>query len=194
VWHADTVASDSPQPSIFFNVTRKPSQQKEALMPVITPNLWFDTEALEAAEFYVSVFPNSKITNVFYYTASMGRREPGSVLTVDFDLDGQRHTAINGGPEFMFSEAVSLLVNCTGQAEVDHYWYALSQGGEESMCGWLKDRYGFSWQIFPTELELLMTDADPERVDRAMAALMTMKKIDIALLQQAAKEAADHAG
>ena len=118
-------------------------------MPTITPNLWFDTEGLEAAEFYVSVFPNSRIRNVFHYTDA-GPREAGTVMVVDFVLDGQNVSAINGGPEFTFSEAVSLIVDCADQAEVDYYWEKLTDGGEEGPCGWLKDRYGLSWQVSPT--------------------------------------------
>ncbi|MCU1377592.1 MAG: 3-demethylubiquinone-9 3-methyltransferase, partial [Acidimicrobiales bacterium] len=115
-------------------------------MPRITPNLWFDTQALEAAEFYVSVFPNSKVTDVTYY-GEAGPGPAGTVLTVDFVLDGQEYTAINGGPHFTFDEAISLLVNCADQDEIDYYWAKLTEGGEESQCGWLKDRYGLSWQV-----------------------------------------------
>ena len=154
-------------------------------MPVITPNLWFDTEALEAAEFYTSVFPNSEITKVSHYTDA-GPREAGMVLTVDFVLDGQRYTAINGGPEFPFTEAVSLLVNCKDQAEVDDYWEQLGAGGELGPCGWLKDRYGLSWQIVPVGMEELMTDADPERANAAMGAMLSMSKIDLATIEAAA--------
>ncbi len=154
-------------------------------MPRITPNLWFDNEALEAAEFYVSVFPRSEITNVSYYTEA-GPRPAGTVLTVDFVLDGQRMTAINGGPQFHFDEAVSFSVSCADQAEVDHYWDRLVEGGEESQCGWLKDRFGLSWQVVPEALEGLMTDPDPGRVDRAMRAMLGMRKLDIAALMAAA--------
>jgi predicted 3-demethylubiquinone-9 3-methyltransferase (glyoxalase superfamily) len=154
-------------------------------MPSITPNLWFDTEGKEAAEFYVSVFPNSKIHNVSYY-GEAGPRPAGTVLTVDFELDGQPFTALNGGPEFTFSEAVSMLIPCTDQDEVDYYWDKLLEGGEESQCGWLKDRYGFSWQVVPTELEQLLTDPDPARAERAMKCMLGMKKLDIAELRAAA--------
>ena len=153
-------------------------------MPKITPNLWFDTEGREAAEFYVSVFPNSKITNVTHY-GEAGPREAGTVLTVDFVLDGQEYTAINGGPEFTFDEAISLLVNCADQDEVDYYWAKLSEGGEEGPCGWLKDRYGLSWQIVPTVLGQMLQDRDPKKAERVMAAMLQMKKIDIAGLQKA---------
>jgi predicted 3-demethylubiquinone-9 3-methyltransferase (glyoxalase superfamily) len=155
-------------------------------MPTITPNLWFDTESLEAAEFYVSVFPNSSIKNVFHYTEA-GPREAGMVMFVDFVLDGQTVTAINGGPEFTFSEAVSLSVDCADQAEVDYYWEKLTDGGEEGPCGWLKDRYGLSWQVSPAaEMEALLGDPDPSRGERAMQAMFGMKKLDIAALRAAA--------
>jgi predicted 3-demethylubiquinone-9 3-methyltransferase (glyoxalase superfamily) len=155
-------------------------------MPQITPNLWFDTQSEEAAEFYVSVFPNSKITNVTHY-GEAGPREAGMVLTVDFVLDGQPYTAINGGPDFTFNEAISLLVNCDGQEEVDYYWNKLREGGgEEIACGWLKDRYGLAWQVFPTQAGELLSDADPERSQRAMKAMLSMKKIDLAAMRAAA--------
>jgi predicted 3-demethylubiquinone-9 3-methyltransferase (glyoxalase superfamily) len=154
-------------------------------MPRITPNLWFDTQGKEAAEFYVSVFPNSEITNVTYYNEA-GPREAGMVLTVDFVLDGQPYTAINGGPQFTFDEAVSLLVSCADQAEVDYYWDTLSEGGEEGQCGWLKDRFGLSWQIAPAGMEELLNDPDDERATRAMKAMLGMQKIDVAAIRAAA--------
>ena len=154
-------------------------------MPRIVPNLWFDTEALEAAEFYTSIFPNSEITNVSHY-GDAGPRPAGTVLTVDFVLDGQRFTAINGGPEFTFDEAVSFLVECKDQAEVDYYWEKLGDGGEEGPCGWLKDRFGLSWQVVPEGWAEMMKDPDPERNKRAMTAMLGMKKLDIAALQAAA--------
>lgn len=154
-------------------------------MPSITPNLWFDTQAEEAAEFYVSVFPNSKITNVSHYTDA-GPRPAGTVLTVDFVLDGQEFTAINGGPEFTFDEAISLLITCADQDEIDHYWAALTEGGEESQCGWLKDRYGLSWQVVPDGMAELFAGPDPTRAERAMRAMLGMKKLDVAALQAAA--------
>ena len=154
-------------------------------MPRITPNLWFDTEALEAAEFYVSVFPNSEVTNVTHYNEA-GPREAGMILTVDFELDGQRVTAINGGPEFHFDEAISLLIDCKDQDEVDYYWAKLSEGGEEGPCGWVKDRYGLSWQVVPGGMEELLNDPDSERAVRAMTAMLGMKKLDVAALQAAA--------
>jgi predicted 3-demethylubiquinone-9 3-methyltransferase (glyoxalase superfamily) len=157
-------------------------------MPRITPNLWFDTESEEAAQFYVSVFPNSEITTVTRY-GEAGPREAGMVLTVEFVLDGQEYVAINGGPQFSFSEAISLMVNCSDQDEVDYYWSALSEGGEEGPCGWLKDRYGLSWQVCPAGMAELLNDPDQARGQRAMKAMLGMKKIDIAALQAAAEGA-----
>jgi predicted 3-demethylubiquinone-9 3-methyltransferase (glyoxalase superfamily) len=154
-------------------------------MPRITPNLWFDTEALEAAEFYVSVFPNSEITEVDYY-GEAGPGPAGTVLTVDFTLDGQPYTGINGGPQFTFDEAISLLITCHAQGEVDYYWDTLTAVGEESQCGWLKDRYGLSWQVCPSGMGEVLGDADPERGQRAMRAMLGMKKIDIDALRAAA--------
>ncbi|MGW0535399.1 VOC family protein [Streptomyces sp. NPDC003032] len=155
-------------------------------MPRITPNLWFDTQGKEAAEFYVSVFPNSKIENVSYYGEN-APRPAGTVLTVDFVLDGKPFTAINGGPEFTFDEAVSFLIDCADQEEVDHYWTKLSEdGGSEGPCGWVKDKYGLSWQVVPAILGELMTGPDAERAQRAMQAMLGMKKLDVAALQAAA--------
>jgi predicted 3-demethylubiquinone-9 3-methyltransferase (glyoxalase superfamily) len=156
-------------------------------VPKITPNLWFDTQGEEAAEFYVSVFPNSKVTKVTHY-GEAGPRPAGMVLTVEFVLDGQEYTALNGGPEFTFDEAVSLLVNCADQEEVDYYWAKLSEGGEEGPCGWVKDRYGLSWQVCPTALIEMLDDPDTGRAQRAMQAMLGMKKIDIAALQAAADQ------
>jgi len=154
-------------------------------MPTITPNLWFDTESEDAANFYVSIFPNSRIRKISHY-GEAGPREAGMVLTVEFELDGQPFTAINGGPQFRFSEATSLLINCADQAEVDHYWERLGEGGEHGPCGWLKDRYGFSWQVCPVAMETLLTDPDDGRRNRAMAAMLQMSKLDIAALEAAA--------
>jgi predicted 3-demethylubiquinone-9 3-methyltransferase (glyoxalase superfamily) len=155
-------------------------------MPSIVPNLWFDTEALQAAEHYVSLFPNSKVTSVTHYGES-GPREAGMVLTVEFELDGQRFVGINGGPQFTFDEAVSFLIECKDQAEVDHYWEKLSEGGEESQCGWLKDRFGLSWQVCPAGMAEVLNQPDQEKAQRAMKAMLGMKKIDIAALQAAAE-------
>lgn len=151
----------------------------------IVPNLWFDTEAEEAATFYTSVFKNSRITNVAHY-GEAGPREAGMVMTVSFELDGQPFTAINGGPEFPFTEAVSLEIICESQVEVDEYWARLSDGGEEGPCGWLKDRYGLSWQVVPEGMYELLDDPDSARTERAMAAMLQMGKLDLAALQRAA--------
>jgi predicted 3-demethylubiquinone-9 3-methyltransferase (glyoxalase superfamily) len=152
----------------------------------ITPNLWFDTQAEEAAAFYCSVFENSRVVTVTHYTEA-GPREAGMVLTVEFELNGQRFVAINGGPEFTFSEAISFQVFCEDQAEVDHFWNGLLEGGgEESQCGWLKDRFGLSWQIVPKLFYELMGDPDPAKVQRVMTEMFTMKKLDCAALQRAA--------
>ena len=131
-------------------------------MPRITPNLWFDTEAEQAAEFYLSIFPNSRIVNVSRYTDA-GPRPAGTVMTVEFELDGQRFVGINGGPEFTFDEAVSFAITCEDQAEVDHYWERLTDGGEESQCGWCKDRFGLSWQVVPKGMEEVFASDDPGR-------------------------------
>jgi predicted 3-demethylubiquinone-9 3-methyltransferase (glyoxalase superfamily) len=151
----------------------------------IVTNLWFDTEAEEAAKFYTSVFKNSRVLNMTHYTEA-GPREAGMVMTVDFELDGQRFTGINGGPDFKFDEAISLLINCEDQAEVDYYWERLTDGGKEGPCGWLKDRYGLSWQVIPSGMEELFADPDQERADRAMRAMLQMKKIDLEELNRAA--------
>jgi len=145
-------------------------------MPDITPFLWFDNQAQEAAEFYVALFPNSKITK------RVRRTEAGEILTVAFELDGKPFTALNGGPHFAFNEAVSFVVHCQDQAEIDYYWNALCVQGE-GQCGWAKDRYGLSWQIVPAELPALLNGPS---ANRAMAALMTMKKLDIGALRAAA--------
>ena len=152
----------------------------------IVPNLWFDTEAEEAAEFYTSLFPDSRIVNVSRYTDA-GPRPAGEVMTVDFELNGQRFTAINGGPQFKFDEAVSFMVTVDDQEELDRYWDALTaDGGEESQCGWCKDRFGLSWQVVPKALPRLLADPDRARAARAMEAMMKMGKIDVAELEKAA--------
>ena len=154
-------------------------------LPTITPCLWFDTEAKDAADFYTSVFPNSRITEVTHY-GEAGPREAGLVMTVDFELDGQPFVGLNGGPDFTFNEAVSFQVPCASQDEVDCYWSVLSEGGSEGPCGWLKDRYGVSWQVVPTRLTELLADPDQAKAQRAMACMLGMKKLDIAALEQAA--------
>ncbi|MFA9445810.1 VOC family protein [Egicoccus sp. AB-alg6-2] len=155
------------------------------MRPQIVPNLWFDTEAEEAANFYVSLFPDSRVAKVMRYTEA-GPGEPGTVVTVEFELAGQPFVAINGGPQFPFTEAVSFLIPCQDQAEVDHYWDALIEGGESLQCGWLKDRYGLSWQVVPTVLDRLLDDPDPERARRATEAMLGMVKLDVEALQAAA--------
>ena len=154
-------------------------------MPRITPNLWFDTQAEEAAEFYCSIFPNSRIVSKAHYNEA-GPRDEGMVMTVEFELDGQRVVAINGGPDFTFTEALSLEISCEDQAEIDHYWERLTAGGEEGPCGWLKDRYGLSWQVTPKGIDELFADADPARAARAMKAMFGMRKLDVAALRAAA--------
>ena len=154
-------------------------------MQKITPFLWFDTQAEEAAKFYASVFPNSKILKTARY-GEAGPGPKGSVMTVEFELAGQRMIALNGGPHFKFTEAISLSVDCKDQKEVDYYWSKLSQGGQESMCGWLKDRYGLSWQVNPAILGELLSGPDAKKAKRVMEAMLKMKKIDIAALKAAA--------
>jgi len=154
-------------------------------MSKITPWLWFDTEGEEAAEFYASIFPNSKITEISRYGLA-GPRPEGTVMTVAFELDGQELVALNGGPDFKFNEAVSFLVSCKDQEEVDWYWNRLSEGGEQGPCGWLKDRYGLSWQIIPTALDELLGDPDREKAQRVMQAMLGMGKIEIEGLEHAA--------
>jgi len=151
----------------------------------LVPNLWFEDEALEAAEFYVSIFPNSKILNVAHFTEA-GPRPAGTVMSVEFELNGNRIVGINGGPEYTFSEATSLQVRCDDQEEIDHYWERLTDGGEEGPCGWLKDRFGFSWQVTPADIDSIFSGPDPERARRAMEAMFGMKKLDTAALHAAA--------
>ena len=155
-------------------------------MPAITTCLWFDTKAHEAAEFYTSVFPNSKITNVTRYTDA-GPREPGSVLTVEFELDGRRFLSLNGGPQHPFTEAISMMIECADQAEIDYYWDALlAGGGHEVQCGWLTDRYGLSWQVASRAILDAVGHPDPDRAKGATAAMFTMRKLDIAAIRAAA--------
>ena len=150
----------------------------------IVTNLWFDTEAEEAARFYCSIFPHSRIVSTASYTEA-GPREPGTTMVVEWELDGTRLVGINGGPEFIFSEAVSLQVLCETQAEIDHYWDALTEGGEEGPCGWLKDRYGVSWQVTPRGLDEIFAGGDPERARRTAEVMFKMKKLDLEALQNA---------
>jgi predicted 3-demethylubiquinone-9 3-methyltransferase (glyoxalase superfamily) len=151
----------------------------------ITPCLWFDTEGEDAATFYTSIFPDSRIVDVARY-GEAGPREPGTVMTVLFELDGQRFLALNGGPEFTFSEAISFQVDCETQEEVDRYWERLADGGQEVACGWVTDRYGVAWQIIPRRLRELLSDPDPDRAQRAMAAMLKMTKIEVEELERAA--------
>lgn len=153
-------------------------------MQKITPFLWFDDQAEEAAKFYVSIFKNSKITGITYYGENSQKPE-GTVMTVNFQLEGQDFIALNGGPYFTFTPAISLFVNCQNQAEVDDLWERLTEGGEKEQCGWLKDKYGVSWQIVPMELLDLINSSDAERSQRATQAMLQMVKIDIAKIKQA---------
>ena len=154
-------------------------------MQKIIPNLWFDTEAEEAADFYATVFPNSRVVTKTHYPED-APREAGMVMTVEFELEGQRFVGINGGPQFSFDEAVSFQVTCESQEELDYYWERLSEGGQEGPCGWLKDRFGLSWQVVPKGMDEVFADPDPERARRAMQAMLKMGKIDIAELRRAA--------
>ena len=153
----------------------------------ITPFLWFDTQAEEAANFYVSIFKNSKVTAMTRYGDS-GPGPKGSVMTVAFTLDGQQFTALNAGPQFPFTEAVSFVVNCETQDEIDYFWEKLSAGGKKVECGWLKDKFGLSWQVVPTEFFEMISNATPQQSDRVMRALMQMQKLDLAKLKQAYNE------
>jgi predicted 3-demethylubiquinone-9 3-methyltransferase (glyoxalase superfamily) len=157
-------------------------------MKGISPCLWFDGQAEEAARFYTSIFKNSKIGNLTRYgdsAAAASGRPKGSVMTVTFKLDGQDFMALNGGPEFKFTEAISFMVKCESQDEIDHFWAKLSEGGHPNVCGWLKDKFGLSWQIVPAALEAMMEDKDPKKAERVMSALMQMKKLDIKILKEA---------
>ncbi len=160
-------------------------------MQSITPFLWFDSQAEQAAEFYVALFPNSNILNVSRYTEAgqeVHGREPGSAMTVEMELNGQHFTALNGGPGvFEMTGAVSFMIHCKDQAEVDHYWNAFADGSDpkSQQCGWIKDKFGVTWQVVPNRLGELLGDADPAKSGRAMEAMMKMKKLDIAQLEQA---------
>ncbi|MGE6612448.1 VOC family protein [Peribacillus sp. NPDC076916] len=156
----------------------------------ITTNLWFDTQAEEAAKFYTSIFGNSKIGRITRYGNEGNQihgKQEGSVMTVEFELEGQAFVAMNGGPQFKFTEAISFIIHCEDQEDLDYYWGKLSEGGDEKaqVCGWLKDRFGVSWQIVPEELTEMVNDPNPEKSERLMKALLQMKKIDIKALKQA---------
>jgi predicted 3-demethylubiquinone-9 3-methyltransferase (glyoxalase superfamily) len=158
----------------------------------ISPFLWFDDQAEEAAKFYVSVFKNSTIGHIARYDgagAEVSGRPRGSVMTVAFELDGQKFTALNGGPHFKFTEAISFVVDCDTQAEVDELWGKLTAGGQEQPCGWLKDKFGVSWQIVPEELVELLTEPDPKKSDKVMKAMLQMKKLDIDRLKEVSERA-----
>ena len=153
-------------------------------MQKISPFLWFDNNAEEAVNFYTSIFKNSKIVSVSRY-GDAGPGPKGQVMVINFELDGQEFLALNGGPQFKFTEAISLVVNCKNQEEVDRFWDKLSEGGQKVQCGWLKDKFGLSWQVVPTILGELMQDKDPKKADRVMKAMLKMVKIDIAGLKRA---------
>ena len=154
-------------------------------MPKQTPCLWFDGQAEAAAAHYIAIFPNSEIVGVTRYGPD-GPGQEGAVMTVEFSLAGQHYVGLNGGPQFTFTEAISFYIHCADQDEVDHYWTRLSDGGEEGPCGWLKDRFGVSWQVVPSEMMALLQDPDPGRAQRATAAMMQMKRIDVAEIRRAA--------
>ncbi len=158
-----------------------------ATLRKITPCLWFDDQSEEAATFYTGIFENSRILDVTHY-GTAGPRPEGMVMTVNFELDGQEFVALNGGPEFTFDEAISFQVNCDSQEEVDRFWSQLSEGGQEGPCGWVKDKFGLSWQIVPTVMDKLIRDPDSDRAQRAMKAMLGMSKLDIAELQRAADD------
>ena len=165
----------------------------------ISPCLWFDNQAEEAAQYYTGIFKNSRIKTTTRYSSAgqeTHKKPPGSVMTVEFELDGQQFTALNGGPDFKFNEAISLQIHCETQDEIDYYWQRLTAGGDPAaqICGWLKDRYGVSWQVVPANVNELFEDAESPGAQRAMEALLKMKKIDLAELQEAHDSAAAHAG
>jgi predicted 3-demethylubiquinone-9 3-methyltransferase (glyoxalase superfamily) len=165
----------------------------------IVPCLWFDDKAEEAAKYYVGIFRNSRINVTTRYSTAgqeTHKKAPGSVMTVDFELDGQRFTALNGGPEFKFNEAISLQIHCENQEEIDYYWNKLGAGGDPNaqVCGWLKDRYGLSWQVIPKDVDELYKDESSPGAQAAMEAMMQMKKIDMAALREAYDNAEAHAG
>jgi predicted 3-demethylubiquinone-9 3-methyltransferase (glyoxalase superfamily) len=161
-------------------------------MRQLTPHLWFDNEAEEAANFYTSVFKNSKIHSVVRYPEAakeVSGKQPGSVMTVEFEIEGQRFVALNGGPEFKFSEAISFMIPCKDQKEVDYFWSRLTEGGEESVCGWLKDKFGLSWQVVPERLNEMLEDKNTKKVEAVTQSFLQMKKLDLAALEQAYKAA-----
>jgi predicted 3-demethylubiquinone-9 3-methyltransferase (glyoxalase superfamily) len=179
--------------TIWHLIFRNPVKKTMAAIQKITPSLWFDSNAEEAVNYYVSIFKNSSIKRTSHYTKAgqeIHKQKPGSVLTIEFELEGQNFVALNGGPVFKFSEAISFVVNCKTQKEIDFYWDKLSKGGDPSaqQCGWLKDKFGLSWQIVPEILADLMASSDSEKTERAMDAMLKMKKIDIEELEAATSE------
>jgi predicted 3-demethylubiquinone-9 3-methyltransferase (glyoxalase superfamily) len=171
-------------PLLPFDLAVEAQNAKGDVMQRITPFLWFDNNAEEAANFYVSIFKNSRILSVTRY-GDAGPGPKGTVMTAEFELDGQKFIALNAGPRFKFTEAISFVVNCETQKEIDYFWEKLSAGGEESQCGWLKDKYGLSWQVVPTILGELMGGKDPKRSNRVMQALLQMQKLEIEPLKRA---------
>jgi predicted 3-demethylubiquinone-9 3-methyltransferase (glyoxalase superfamily) len=170
-------------------IRRRPDAEAAAIerrkvMQKIIPCLWFDDQAEEAVRFYTSIFKNSRIGKVAYYGEGAPRPK-GSVMTIQFELDGQEFLALNGGPVFHFTEAISLIVNCKSQKELDRIWKALTKGGSEVQCGWLKDKFGLSWQIVPSVVSKMITDPDPDRAERVLKAVLRMKKLDIKALKKA---------
>jgi predicted 3-demethylubiquinone-9 3-methyltransferase (glyoxalase superfamily) len=161
-------------------------------MQRLVPNLWFDNDAEDAAKFYTGIFPNSRIVTTAYYPKAaegVSGKRAGSVMTVEFELDGQPFVALNGGPDFKFNESISFVIPCADQEEVDYFWSRLTDGGEESMCGWLKDKFGLSWQVVPDRLNQMMEDKDERKVEAVTAAFLQMKKLEIADLEEAYKAA-----
>ena len=166
-------------------ITANNDARTESRPQKITTFLWFDNAAEEAANFYISIFKNSRITAISRYT-DVGPGPKGAVMTIAFELDGQQFTALNGGPQFKFTEAISLVIHCNNQEEVDYFWERLTEGGQESQCGWVKDKFGLSWQVVPEALMTLLKDTDPKKPPRVMQVLLSMKKIDIRTLEEAA--------
>jgi predicted 3-demethylubiquinone-9 3-methyltransferase (glyoxalase superfamily) len=180
--HGAIVAMSSRrEPGLYETITTaKGGDMKDGF----TTCLWFDGQAEEAAEYYTSIFPKSKIGEIGRYTEA-GPGEPGSVVAVEFEINGQKFVGLNGGPEFKFNEAISFQIFCKDQDEVDHYWNTLTEEGEESVCGWLKDKYGVSWQVIPDGLLELISDPDPEKAKRATEAMLSMRKLDIEAIRRA---------
>jgi predicted 3-demethylubiquinone-9 3-methyltransferase (glyoxalase superfamily) len=177
---------------IRYSNQEKHSLRKEEAMQRTIPNLWFNNEAEEAAKFYTSIFKNSKIIATTPYPKAaeeVSGKKAGSVMTVEFELDGDRFVALNGGPEFKFNESISFMVECEDQDEIDYYWDKLTDGGEESVCGWLKDRFGLSWQITPKMLDHMLQDPDQEKVEAVTATFLKMKKLEIEPLKRAFEQA-----